>query len=54
LSGGSYLITGTALSPLLAAAQIVPFLWIDDIYLSMLAEKAGVNLFGFFEYAHKK
>lgn len=45
--GGSTVITGSAVSPLLEAARTVPFLWIDDVYLSgLLAEKAGVSLRG--------
>jgi len=43
--GPSTLITGQAVRPLLDAAKVSPYFWIDDIYLSgILAEKAGVSL----------
>ena len=46
--GGSTVIIGSAVHPLLEAARIVPFLWIDDAYLiGLLADKAGVSLRGF-------
>lgn len=44
-SGGSVLIPGRTIGPLLAAAEVTPYLWIDDIYLSgLLAEKANISL----------
>ena len=45
LSGGSTLIGGRAIGPLLAAAQVTPFYFIDDLYFTgLLAKKAGVSL----------
>jgi len=40
VSGGSILITGNAVTPVLEAARVVPFLWIEDVYLNgLLTEK---------------
>lgn len=45
ITGGAYLMDKTAVAPLLAAAQTIPYLHIEDIYLSGLcARKAGVEL----------
>lgn len=46
LSGGCVLISGKAISPLLAAAQTTPYLLtVDNVYLGgLLARKAGVPL----------
>lgn len=44
--GASILISGSAIEPLLAAAQTIPFLPFDDVYLTGLcSSKAGVQLF---------
>jgi len=45
------MVTGTAVRPLLDAARITPFLWLDDVYLrGLMAQKAGVNLYGSSRY----
>ena len=46
LSGGCVLISGNSIGPLLAAAQVTPFLLnLDNVYLGgLLARKAGVPL----------
>ena len=48
IMGGSYLIAGTAIDSLLAAASTTPFFDFEDVYLSGLcAPKAGVKLLKF-------
>lgn len=44
-SGGSSIISGKAVAPLLAAAQVTPFFKFEDVYLSgLVAKKANVTL----------
>jgi hypothetical protein len=45
VTGGGYLIAGCAIHRLLAAAQVTPFIWLEDLFLSgLLAEKVGITL----------
>ena len=46
-SGPNILITGKSITPLLDAAKVTPYFWIDDVYVTgILTEKAGVTLYG--------
>jgi len=52
-SGLSVLITGKSLNPLLDAAKVTPFFWIDDVYVTgILSEIAGVTLYGSSKYVY--